>query len=343
MPLAPLTTLRLGGPAAFFLGATTLAEVQAALAWAQTKGVPVFVLGGGSNVVMPDAGWDGLVLQMQLRGQTVTKNGAEVHVVAAAGEPWDAFVANATHNGWAGVECLAGIPGLVGSTPIQNVGAYGQDVAETITRVRVLERATGALQWLSKDELRFSYRDSLLRRDLNRYIVVEVAFALHAGGAPAVRYAELQQALASSQNPTLVDVKTEVLRLRRKKSMVLDESDPNTQSVGSFFTNPLVDAERAARVAQLALGFGLGGVPQWPQADGRVKLAAGWLIENAGFARGLRRGPVGLSSAHALALVHYGGGTTHQLLALAQEVRDGVKAKFGVTMHPEPILVGASL
>lgn len=343
VPLAPLTTLRLGGEAAYFLAAHTLADVQGAVAWAKSKGVPLFVLGGGSNVVMPDAGWDGLVLHMQLRGQTIAASGLRVHVVAAAGEPWDAFVANATRNHWAGVECLAGIPGFVGSTPIQNVGAYGQDVAETITRVRVLERGSGALQWLTRDDLQFSYRDSVLRRDLSRFIVLEVAFELRAGGAPSVRYAELQQALAATANPSLLDVQTHVLALRRRKSMVLDEADPNSRSVGSFFTNPLVDVSMAAEVARVALASGVTHVPQWPQPDGRVKLAAGWLIENAGFSRGLRRGAVGLSSAHALALVHHGGGTTNELLTLAREVRDGVKMKFGVTLQPEPILVGASL
>ncbi|MDX2021671.1 MAG: UDP-N-acetylmuramate dehydrogenase [Deltaproteobacteria bacterium] len=343
MPLAPLTTLRLGGEAAYFLAAHTIADVQGAVAWAQNKGVPLLVLGGGSNVVMPDAGWDGLVLHMQLRGQNVSNEGALIHVVAAAGEPWDAFVQSATRNKWAGVECLAGIPGLVGSTPIQNVGAYGQDVSETIARVRVLERATGALHWLTKDELQFSYRDSVLRRELSRFIVVEVAFDLRAGGAPSVRYAELQHALAATANPTLLDVRAQVLALRRKKSMVLDAADPNSQSVGSFFTNPLVDVQMAAEVARIASASGLAHVPQWPQPDGRVKLAAGWLIENAGFSRGLRRGAVGLSSAHALALVHFGGGTSNELLALARQVRDGVKAKFGVTLQPEPILIGASL
>ena len=341
VPLAPLTTLRLGGAAAFFCEAAREQDVITAVAWAKAKGVPLFVLGGGSNVVIADAGFDGLVMHMALRGlvPTITMEGPDVHLTVAAGEPWDQFVARATALGWAGVECLACIPGQVGSTPIQNVGAYGQDVSETVNHIRVLDRTSLSVQRLEAADLRFEYRNSVLRNHPDRFVVLDVTFKLRAGGAPCVRYAELQKALAAVAKPTLADVHAKVLELRRRKSMVLDPDDPNTRSAGSFFTNPIVDAKVAAHVLQ-SLVQPAAEMPQWPQSNGRIKLSAAWLIEKAGFFRGHRHGPVGISSAHALALVHDGSGRTADLLDLARNIRQGVLQQFGVNLQPEPMLIG---
>lgn len=342
--MAALTTLRLGGNAAFYCQVTSDSELVAALGWAKGKGVPVFVLGGGSNLVVADAGFDGLVIHMASRGVRPLLSGEFAELTVAAGEPWDTFVVQVVQKGWAGVECLGGIPGQVGSTPIQNVGAYGQEVAETISRIRVLDRSSMNIEWIDASALAFSYRDSVLRRQLQRWIVMDVVFQLRIAGAPSVRYAELRKSLSAIPLPTLQDVHNNVIELRKRKSMVLDANDPNTQSAGSFFTNPMVDAATAAHVAQVAeAAFGASvEVPQWRQNDGRIKLAAGWLIEKSGFKRGYRKGPVGISSNHALALVHHGGGHTADLLDLAREVRKGVKGTFGVQLEAEPILLGAA-
>lgn len=349
VPLAPSTTLELGGPARALVRIRSEDEVAPALAWAEARGLPVFVLGGGSNLVVADAGFDGLVLAMESRGiATLRAEGSDgmprMRVTAAAGEPWDAFVALTVQHGWQGLECLSGIPGLVGATPVQNVGAYGQEVADTIVAVGVVDRRTKLARTLAPSECAFGYRDSALKRAPDRFVVTSVTFELRVGAPPALRYAELQRALAGSPAPTLADVREAVIALRRKKSMVSDPCDPNRRSAGSFFTNPIVSSALAERVIARALEQGLvadaSAVPRWPEKDGRVKLAAAWLIERAGIEKGLRRGAVGVSSAHALALVHHGGGTTKDLLALADEIRARVHDVFGVTLEREPVLVG---
>ncbi|MFW6050387.1 MAG: UDP-N-acetylmuramate dehydrogenase [Myxococcota bacterium] len=348
VPLAPLTTLELGGPAEHFVEADDVPTVTSALRWAAARGMPATLLGGGSNVVVPDAGVAGLVVRLGLRGVAMRRDGDRVLVTAAAGEPWDALVARTVDAGLAGLECLSGIPGLVGATPIQNVGAYGQEVAETLARVRVLDRRTLEVHDLGPSECGFAYRDSRFKREPGRHAVLEVTFALVPGGAPAVRYAELERALeeAGDEAPTLAAVRDTVLRLRRAKGMVIDPDDANRRSAGSFFTNPVVSDAEAARVVERALALGVARdpseVPRWPAGGGRTKLAAGWLIERAGIAKGHRQGHVGVSSRHALALVHHGGGTTDELLALARRVRDTVHARFGVTLVPEPVLLGAT-
>jgi UDP-N-acetylmuramate dehydrogenase len=341
VPLAPLTTLELGGRARHLALAPDAAAVIEALRWARARGLPVLVLGGGSNLVVADAGFAGLVIRLTSRGCSFVPVGDEVRVTAEAGEPWDALVAETVARNLAGLECLSGIPGLTGATPIQNVGAYGQEVAETIRAVRVLERGSDAVLDLPPDACAFSYRDSLFRREPDRYVVLSVTFGLRPGGAPSLRYRELADALAGRASPTLAEVRDAVIALRRRKSMVIDAADPNRRSVGSFFTNPIVTPEVVARVGVRA-GAGEA-VPQWPAAAGLVKLSAGWLIERAGIVRGLRRGSVGVSTNHALALVHYGGGSTADLVALAREVRDAVRDRFGITLLPEPVLVGTAL
>lgn len=334
--LASRTTLELGGPASHFASVRDESALVEALAWARSRGLGVFVLGGGSNVLVPDGGVDGLVIDLQLRGVELTDRGAQVLVRAAAGEPWDELVARSCDAGLVGIECLSGIPGRVGATPIQNVGAYGQEVADVITQVRTLNRASGEIAWLPASECGFGYRDSRFKRAPAAAIVLEVEYALRRDVAVVPRYAELAAALADAGGSGPADVRRVVLALRRAKSMVIDASDENRRSAGSFFTNPVVAVEVADAVFERAGELG----PRWPQADGRMKLAAGWLIERAGITRGLRRGNVGVSSKHALALVHHGGGTTAELLALADEIVGAVRERFGVTLEREPVLLG---
>jgi UDP-N-acetylmuramate dehydrogenase len=346
VPLAPFTTLELGGPARYFMEVADEASVVEALRWAAARGLPVLALGGGSNLVISDAGFPGLVIHVRLREISYQPTGAVTVVRAHAGEPWDALVADTVDRGLAGIECLSGIPGLVGATPIQNVGAYGQDVAETIRSVRVVDRQTFAVSELPAENCAFAYRDSAFKRDPERWIVVAVTFALRGDGIPQVRYRELEQALIASppSPPSLAQVRDTVLRLRREKSMVIDAADPNRRSVGSFFTNPILPSAQVARLAARLVAEGViadaDDMPRFPAGPDRVKLSAAWLIEHAGLGKGLRRGPVGISSRHALALVHHGGGTTAQLLALAAEVGDAVSARFGVTLAREPVAVG---
>jgi UDP-N-acetylmuramate dehydrogenase len=340
VPLAPLTTFELGGPARHFVEVASEAELEAAVAWAAERALPLFVLGGGSNLVVADAGYGGLVVRSTARG-------VRVHggvVTAKAAEPWDELVALTVRENLAGLECLSGIPGSTGATPIQNVGAYGQEVAETIVEVRAFDRIERRVRTLSPRECGFAYRDSALKRDPDRYVVLEVTFELAPNGRAAIRYPELVRAIGD--RTSLAEVREVVISLRRAKSMVIDAADPNRRSAGSFFTNPIVPDAEADRVIADAVRSGLvpspSDVPRYPGGEGHSKLAAGWLIERAGFTKGLRRGAVGISSKHALALVHHGGGTTAELLALAREIRDGVHARFGVTLTPEPTLLGVA-
>lgn len=317
-----------------------------ALRWAESEGLRVLVLGGGSNLVIGDAGWDGLVLCIGLRGFQVDRSAGRLRVQVGAGEPWDEVVGRTVQEGWAGLECLSGIPGLAGATPIQNVGAYGQEVAEVIVGVHVWDRMTRSRRVLTAAECGFGYRDSTFKREPERVVVLAVDLELRPGGAPTLRYAELARAFgeASTAAPSLTEVRERVLALRRSKSMVLDPSDPNGRSAGSFFTNPVVEAAAAQVLVEQALREGLvehaAAVPRYPAEGGRVKLAAAWLIEAAGFHKGERRGAVGISSRHALALVHHGGGTTRELLELAAEIEARVQARFGIVLRREPVLVG---
>lgn len=333
VPLAPSTTFELGGKAAFYLEAADARAIERALRWAEDRGIRVAILGGGSNLIVDDRGFDGLVLAIRNRGVWMRRAGDLVLVNAAAGEPWDELVARTVADGLAGLECLSGIPGRVGATPIQNVGAYGQEVADTICAVRALDRKRGWPTVIPASRCGFRYRDSRFKsEEPERYVVLSVTFALRPGGAPTVRYAELERALEGKPRDVRT-VRETVIALRRAKSMVLDPDDPNRRSAGSFFTNPIVDAALAD-----ALSARHEGMPRWPQPDGRVKLAAGWLIERAGITKGMRRGNVGVSTKHALALVHHGGGTSAELLAFSEEIRDAVRVRFGVELQREPVL-----
>ncbi|MBX7081123.1 MAG: UDP-N-acetylmuramate dehydrogenase [Nannocystaceae bacterium] len=340
VPLAPRTTLELGGRAQAFTVVRDEAALIEALAWADDRALPLVPLGGGSNVLVPDEGVAGLVVDIALHGIEQRRDGERVVWTAAAGEPWDAFVAQTVDAGCVGLECLSGIPGRVGATPIQNVGAYGQEVAQTITRVRVLDRRSAASTWVSAAACGFGYRDSRFKREPHAAIVVAVEFALVAGTRAQVRYPELVAALGGRSEAPPHEVRAAVLALRAGKSMLIDPLDDNRRSVGSFFTNPVVEAAVADAVVSRALAAGLveraEQVPRWPQPGGAVKLAAAWLIERSGIHRGLRRGAVGVSTRHCLALVHHGGGTTAQLLALAEEIRHAVRAHFDVELALEP-------
>ena len=341
VPLAPLTTLGVGGQARWFVEARDEASVVAAHAWARARGVSLRVLGGGSNVVVADAGVEALVVQLALRGIDAHAADGGVSVTVAAGEPWDALVQATVEQDWAGLECLSGIPGLVGATPMQNVGAYGQEVSDTVSAVRVLDTESGAVTTLPAAACGFGYRDSAFKRDApGRWIVLAVTYRLIPGGPPTVGYADVDRHLARQGTgaPTLRDVRRAVLAIRRGKSMVLDDpSDPNRRSCGSFFLNPILEADAAATVTARAGDITM---PRWPQADGRVKLSAAWLIEHAGFSRGERAGPVGLSTRHTLAIVAHDGARTADVLAFARRIQDGVEARFGVRLTPEPVLWG---
>jgi UDP-N-acetylmuramate dehydrogenase len=337
-PLAPLTTLRLGGPARRLVTASTEAELVAAVTELDAAGEPLLVLAGGSNVVIADDGFDGTVVHVRTSG--IERDGSALTV--QAGEPWDGVVEHAVAQRLAGIEALSGIPGSTGATPIQNVGAYGQDVSRTITSVRVLDRADGGVRELSMADCGFRYRTSAFKGRDDR-IVLSVRFALRDAGAVAlgepVAYAELARGLgvAVGERAPLADVRDAVLGLRRGKGMVLDPADPDSVSAGSFFTNPILDADAFDALAAAA---GDPPPPAFPEPDGRIKTSAAWLIQHAGFARGTTRGQVGISSKHTLALVNRGGATTAELVALAREIADGVQRAFGVRLVPEPVFVG---
>jgi UDP-N-acetylmuramate dehydrogenase len=349
VPLAPLTTLGLGGEARHFVAAGDAATVVAALEWAEERHLPVFILGAGSNLIVPDAGFAGLVIQMAIRGLTFTPPDPESNVVlvdVAAGEPWDDVVAEAVARDLAGLECLSGIPGTAGATPVQNVGAYGQEVGQVIRNVSVFDREHDTFAFMAAADCGFAYRDSRFKHEADRFVVLAVQFALLEHGPPALRYPELRAALTAdaAAAPTLAHVRQTVLTLRRRKSMVIDPADANRRSVGSFFTNPLLSDAELQAVTARAVAAGIiaaaADLPRFAAGPGQHKIPAAWLIEKAGFSKGARRGPVGISSAHALALVHHGGGTTAQLLALAREIRDRVQDRFGVQLVPEPVVLG---
>ena len=344
--LAELTTLRLGGPPRRLVEARSEDEVVAAVREADDAGEPLLVLAGGSNVVVADDGFPGTVLLVGTRGTEREDGPDAVRLTVQAGEPWDPFVAGTVADGLAGVECLAGIPGSIGATPIQNVGAYGQEVAETIVAVRAYDRRRQQVVALSPQECGFAYRSSVFKRTPGRWVVLAVTFALAPGEASQpIRYAELARALGvePGERAPLAAVRDAVLALRRAKGMVVDSRDPDSVSAGSFFTNPILEPEAFAaleRRAREQLGDDVR-VPAWPEADGRVKTSAAWLIERAGFAKGHGDpGTVAISSKHTLALTNRGDGTTVLLVGLAREIADGVRARFGVDLVPEPVFVG---
>jgi UDP-N-acetylmuramate dehydrogenase len=338
-PLAPYTTLGIGGVARHFVRVTSIPELRTALADAERMNEKVLVLGGGSNLVVNDEGWPGFVIHIGLMGIEWEDDGDAVIAHVGGGIVWDDFVAQAVERGLAGIECLSGIPGLVGATPMQNVGAYGQEVADTIVAVDALDRNSGQSVEFAPLACGFAYRSSHFKGS-ERWIITHVSFRLkRSAQSRPIKYAELAKSLgvAEGAQAPLRAVRERVIELRRGKGMVVDANDPDSRSAGSFFMNPIVSpAARDALVANLPAGTH---VPQWPQPDGMVKLAAGWLIERAGFAKGTVRGNVGISTKHALALVNRGGATASELLALAREIQDGVRERLGIEIHPEPVIV----
>ncbi|RKN39131.1 UDP-N-acetylmuramate dehydrogenase [Micromonospora endolithica] len=341
--LAHYTTLRLGGPAGRVVTARTADELVRAVR--EITG-PVLVLAGGSNVVVGDDGFPGTVVLVRSRGLRVVDEDADtVTVRVEAGEPWDELVARTVANGWSGLECLSGIPGSTGATPIQNVGAYGQEVAETITGVRVYDRVTGATEQIAAADCGFAYRSSIFKYH-DRRVVLSVDFRLARSPLSGpVRYAELARALdvEVGDRVPLADARAAVLRLRAGKGMVLDAADPDTWSVGSFFTNPVLDQAGYALLRERAAG--IGEPPAWPGAGDVVKVSAAWLIDKAGFGKG-HPGPEGvaISTKHTLALTNRSGtASTAALVALAREIRDGVQSRFAVTLHPEPVLINCTI
>ncbi len=343
VPLAPYTTLQVGGPARWFIEAETEAQVAEALELALTRSLPVFILGGGSNILVSDSGFPGLVLKIALSG--IRHEGAG-RVTAAAGEDWDAFVRLCVEQGLAGIECLSGIPGTVGGTPVQNVGAYGQEVSEVITSVRVLVRETGQIADVDGRNCGFAYRTSLfngLGRD--RYVVLAVAFSLQPAGRPRIVYSDLTRLFENRPDDvSLAEVRNAVLKIRAAKSMLLQEGDPDSKSAGSFFKNPVVTLEAAQFVDESARSLGTlqdGAImPRYPAPGGSVKLSAAWLIEHGGFPRGYVRGRAGLSSKHALAIINRGGASAADIIALMEEIRTKIYSLFRVELKPEPTLVG---
>ncbi len=330
------TTLRVGGPAAEFVEATDERALVDAVVEADRAGMPVLVLGGGSNLVVGDDGFDGRVVAVRTSGVAVEADGCGGALArVAAGESWDAFVDRAVASGWVGVEALSGIPGSVGATPIQNVGAYGQEVAQTLASVRCWDRDADSQRTFAAADCGFGYRTSRFKEEPGRYLVLEVALQLRLGAlATPVAYAELARRLgvATGERAPLGAVRDAVLSLRRGKGMVLDAADHDTWSAGSFFTNPVLAADLVPA-----------GAPAWPQPDGRVKTSAAWLIEHAGFGKGHGGDRAALSTKHTLAVTNRGCATAADLLALAREVRDGVRDAFGVELVNEPVLVGCAL
>jgi UDP-N-acetylmuramate dehydrogenase len=337
--LADLTTLRVGGPARRLVHARTESELVDAVREADATGTPLLLVAGGSNLVVADSGFDGTVVRVETRGVRVEADmcsGAMVTV--AAGEPWDPFVADAVGRGFVGVEALSGIPGSVGATPIQNVGAYGQEVAETIASVRCWDRVAGARRTFAAADCGFGYRTSRFKEDPQRCVVLSVTFQFRLGQLAApVRYAELARSLGVQVGTRvpMTQVRETVLRLRGRKGMVLDAEDHDTWSAGSFFTNPFLDADSAHRLPPEA--------PRWEQADGTTKTSAAWLIEQAGFGKGYGNERAALSGKHTLALTNRGAARTDDLLALAAEVQRGVHERFGIWLVNEPVLVGCDL
>jgi UDP-N-acetylmuramate dehydrogenase len=337
VPLAPLTTLDVGGPARFFAEAHCEAEVIEAVEFARARQLPMFVLGGGSNLVVADAGFSGLVLKVGIDEVSQSAAGDRVLFTAGAGCDWDSLVAQAVEANCAGLECLSGIPGTVGGTPIQNVGAYGQEVSQTIAEVRALDLDAMRVVTLDHRDCGFAYRASIFNTTARgRYIVLSVSFALRAGGKPTLRYPDLQGFFAAqTTEPTMAEVRNAVREIRHRKAMLIVAGEEDARSAGSFFKNPILPQtfvdELASRGWQL---------PTYPARDGFRKVSAAWLVEHAGFAKGYTRGSAGISRKHALAIVNRGGATAAEIIALKDEIQARVFAEFGIQLEPEPVFVG---
>ena len=347
IPLSAYTTIGIGGNARYFVSCRTPDEVYEALSFAVQKRLRVHILGGGSNTIFGDAGFDGLVVKIEIRGLSFSERGDSVYIRAGAGEEWDRLVQTCVDRKLTGIECLSGIPGMVGATPIQNVGAYGQEVGETIVRLKTLDRRTMDAVEFTGAECGFGYRMSRFKTEYaGKFVITEVEFRLAREAKPEIRYPELQALLDSSRQKTASpdgavtpsSIRAAVLALRRKKSMVIDPADPNTKSVGSFFMNPVVSPERLREAQETWERWGgKGPLPTYPAGE-NLKIPAAWLVEHAGYRKGYRKGAVGVSENHSLALVNRGG-TARELLDLADEIQEAVAAKFSLRLEREPVVV----
>ncbi|MBZ5598714.1 MAG: UDP-N-acetylmuramate dehydrogenase [Acidobacteriia bacterium] len=341
VPLAPLTTLRVGGPARYFIEAGTATEVREAVDFARSQQLPFFVLGGGSNLVVSDAGWPGLVLRIALSGINHRHNRGYAVFEVAAGEDWDKFVAMAVARNCAGIECLSGIPGSVGGTPVQNVGAYGQEVADTIDAVQVLDLQQGEERELLKDDCRFSYRTSIFNTtELGRYIILRVDYALKHGGESRIEYADLKKYFAGwSAVPTLAETREAVRQIRARKAMLITPGDEDCRSAGSFFKNPVLSAAQHEDLTRRAAAKKLQ-VPSYPALDAQRKISAAWLVEHSGFSKGYTSGRVGISRKHTLAIVNRGDATAAEVLAFKEQIQQRVEDIWGIHLEPEPVFIG---
>jgi len=341
IPLAPLTTLGIGGSARFFVRAASADDAAEAAQFAERQSLPLFVLGGGSNVLIADRGWPGLVLGIGIRGIEQESSGSTTLFRVGAGENWDAWVEHSVERSCAGVECLSGIPGSVGGTPIQNVGAYGQEVAETIVSVFAFDRRQKRACDLSNADCGFSYRSSIFNTaGRDRYIILGVRFALRAGGAPRLRYRDLERYFAGRDSPaTPSEVRNAVRKIRALKGMLIAPGDPDSRSAGSFFRNPVLTAEQHEDLLRRAAERRLE-APHYPALSRQRKVSAAWLIENSGFGKGYRRGNAGISSKHALALINRGAATAAEIVGLQEEIQQRVEAQWAIRLEPEPVFVG---
>jgi len=333
--LAQRTTLGIGGEARYSYTAPSAQDLWLAIRWAKAQQLPWMILGGGSNLVFPDSGFPGLVISLGMTDVTVAPRDGQVGWQVAAGVNWDALVAQTVAHNHAGIECLSGIPGQVGAAPIQNIGAYGQELAQVLTRVQVLDVETGGVEWMAASECGLAYRTSRFKhgRDVGRFVVLAVDLLLNPDGSPTLRYPDLLRRLAA--DASLAQTRDAVLAVRREKSMVADRADPNAWSCGSFFTNPIIsDGDYAAFLKR-----DVGEHPHYPAGIGQVKLSAAWLIQHAGFTRGYVKGGVGLSEKHCLAIINRGAGTAAEIMALKDELQAGVYKRFGIALEPEPVIV----
>jgi UDP-N-acetylmuramate dehydrogenase len=344
IPLAPLTTIKIGGPARYFAEPRDVGEVQQAVAFARSRDLPLFVLGGGSNLLVADAGWPGLALKIAVQGieqRSGHDEDGKILFDVGAGESWDRFVSHTVVAGCAGVECLSGIPGSVGGTPVQNVGAYGQEVAETIASVQVLDLKDGQVRELCPEACGFSYRASIFNTtERGRFIVLRVTYALMPGGDPRISYADLKRHFEGRETPpNLAETREAVRHIRAVKGMLLIPGDPDCKSAGSFFKNPVLSEEQHEDLEKRATARGLT-VPSYPALETRKKVSAAWLVERSGFAKGFGFGRVGISSKHALAIVNHGEATAADVLALKEQIQQRVEEIWGIHLEPEPVMVG---